>query len=66
MNLHLFELNLWSSYLATVSPELELANGIVCKTCFSKLEKAGTYFATVLDLVLDCLRHAIRRSSLAS
>ena len=33
-------------YLATVSLELELANGSVCKACFSKLEKAMTYLAT--------------------
>ena len=29
-----------------VSPELDLANGSVCKTCFSKVEKAATYLAT--------------------
>ena len=32
-------------YLATVSPELELANGSLCKACFTKL-KAATYLAT--------------------
>ena len=33
-------------YLAAVSPKLELANGSVCKACFTKLEKGVTYFAT--------------------
>ena len=33
-------------YLATVSLELELANGSVCKACFPKLEKAMTYLPT--------------------
>ena len=33
-------------YLASVSLELELVNGSVCKACFSKLEKATTYLAT--------------------
>ena len=37
-------------YLATVSPELELANGSVCKACFSKLEKAATYLATAENI----------------
>ena len=35
-------------YLATVSQELELANGSLCKACFTKLEKATTYLATAL------------------
>ena len=36
-------------YLAaanTNNPELELANGSVCKTCFTKLKKTATYLAT--------------------
>ena len=32
--------------LATISPELELANGSLCKACFTKLKKAATYLAT--------------------
>jgi len=36
-------------YLATISPELELANGSVCKACFTKLKKAATYLATLLQ-----------------
>ena len=31
---------------ATNSPELELANGSLCKAWFTKLEKAATYLAT--------------------
>ena len=38
-------------YLATVySPELELANGSVCKAWFTKLEKASTYLATAENI----------------
>jgi len=38
-------------YLATVtvSPELELANGSLCKACFTKLEKAATYLTTATN-----------------
>ena len=32
-------------HLATVRPELELANGSLCKACFTKLKKAATYLA---------------------
>ena len=32
-------------YLATVSPELELANGSLCKACFTKPKKAAIYLA---------------------
>ena len=39
--------------LATVSPKLELANGLVCKACFSKLEKAATYLATTANEVRE-------------
>ena len=37
-------------YLATVSPELELANGSLCKACFTKLKKAATYLATAENI----------------
>ena len=37
-------------YLATISPELELANGSVCKACFTKLKKAATYLATAENI----------------
>ena len=37
-------------YLATVSPELELANGSLCKAWFWKLEKAATYLATAENI----------------
>ena len=37
-------------YLATVSPEVELANGSLCKACFTKLKKAATYLATVENI----------------
>ena len=37
-------------YLATVSLELELANGSLCKACLTKLEKAATYFATAKNI----------------
>ena len=37
-------------YLATVSPELELANGSLCKACFTKLKKAATYLATAKNI----------------
>ena len=38
-------------YLANAySPELELANGSVCKTWFMKLEKAATYLATAENI----------------
>ena len=33
-------------YLATVSPELELPNGSLCKACFTKLKRAATYLIT--------------------
>ena len=36
-------------YLATISPKLELVNGLVCKACFSKLEKAASYLATAAN-----------------
>ena len=36
-------------YLATVSLKLELANGLVCKACFAKLEKAVNYLATAAN-----------------
>ena len=61
--------------LATVSPELELANGSLCKAFFTKLKKAVTYLATAenitnklrevclqfvkLDLVFKIMRSAI-------
>ena len=37
-------------YLATVSPELELANGSLFKACFTKLEKAATYLTTAENI----------------
>ena len=37
-------------YLATVSPELELANGSLYKACFTKLKKAVTYLATAENI----------------
>ena len=37
-------------YLATVGPELELANGSLCKACFTKLEKAATYLTTAKNI----------------
>ena len=37
-------------YLATVSLELELANGSLCKACFTKLKKAATYLATAENI----------------
>ena len=37
-------------YLATVSPELELANGSLCKACFTKLKKAATFLATAENI----------------
>ena len=37
-------------YLATVSPELELVNGSLCKACFTKLKKAATYLATAENI----------------
>ena len=40
-------------YLATVSQELELANGSLCKACFTILEKAATYLATVENLTKE-------------
>ena len=42
-------------YLATVSPELELANGSLCKACFTKLKKAATYLATA-EIISNELR----------
>ena len=38
-------------YLATVSPELELANGSLCKACFTKLRKTLTYLATAENII---------------
>ena len=37
-------------YLATVRLELELANGSLCKACFTKLEKAATYLAMAKNI----------------
>ena len=37
-------------YLATVSPELELANGSLFKACFTKLEKAAIYLTTAENI----------------
>ena len=37
-------------YLATVSQELELANGSLCKACFTKLRKAAIYLATAENI----------------
>ena len=37
-------------YLAAVSPELELANGLLCKACFTKLKKAVTYLVTAENI----------------
>ena len=37
-------------YLATVSPELELANGSLRKACLTKLEKAANYVATAENI----------------
>ena len=37
-------------YLATVSPELELAYGSLCKACFTNLKKAVTYLATAENI----------------
>ena len=45
-------------YLATVSLELELANGSVYKTWFTKLEKAATYLATAENI--HCNKWAVR------
>ena len=40
-------------YLAAAnSPELELANGSLCKAWFTKLEKAATYLATAQNITV--------------
>ena len=44
--------------LATVSPELELANGSLCKAWFTKLEKAATYLA-MADNITNELREKL-------
>ena len=40
---------LWSTLLLLV-PELELANGSLCKACFTKLKKAATFLATAENI----------------